>query len=332
MPKPVVLVTAPNLSEAAIKLLSDAHAQVIYMKNPVTEDAVLAQLAGSEINAVLLRGSPPLTKRVLDSAKHLKIIAKHGVGVDSVDIEAATARGIVVVTAGDANADAVAEQSIMLMLALARELPKYHKSLRDGHWVKGGSVGREFRGRVVGIVGYGQIGSRTAKLARALGANVILLSRSKIANPEGMEVETDLERLLKRVDILSLHCPLTEKTRGMIGDKELRMLKPTALLINTSRGPVVDEAALIDALQNGRLAGAGLDTFAQEPPDPKNPLIFMDNVLCTPHVSVLTQEAMTRMGTAAATNIVGYIGRGECDVKSVVNKTVIKGLSDSVIK
>lgn len=324
MSKPVVLVTAPNLSEAAIDILRDAGAQVTYMKNPVTEDSLVAQLGTGDINAVLLRGSPPLTKRVLDAAKHLKIVAKHGVGVDSVDIDAASARGIVVVTAGDANADAVAEQSIMLMLALARELPKYHKSLRDGQWVKGGSVGREFRGRIVGIVGFGQIGSRTAKLARALGANVVLLSRSRIANPDGMEVEDNLERLLKRVDILSLHCPLTDKTRGMIGDRELRMMKPGALLINTSRGQVVDEAALIDALQSGRLAGAGLDTFAQEPPDPKNPLIFMNNVLCTPHVSVLTQEAMTRMGTAAATNIVGYIGRGECDKKNVVNPDVLK--------
>lgn len=324
MSKPVVLVTAPNLSQAAIDILRESQAQVIYMNGAITEEALIAQFAAADINAVLLRASPPLTKRVLDAAGHLKIIAKHGVGVDSVDIEAATARGIAVVTAGDANADAVAEQSIMFMLALSRELPKYQKSLRDGRWVKGGSVGREFRGRAVGIVGYGQIGSRTAKLARALGANVVLYSRSRIADAEGMETEDNFERLLKRVDILSLHCPLTDKTRGMVGDKELRMMKPTALLINTSRGPVIDEPALIDALKNGRLAGAGLDTFAQEPPDPKNPLIFMDNVLCTPHVSVLTQEAMTRMGTAAANNIVGYIQRHVCDVKSVVNPAVLK--------
>jgi D-3-phosphoglycerate dehydrogenase / 2-oxoglutarate reductase len=324
MSKPVVLVTAPNLSEAAIDILRDADAQVIYMNGPITEEALIAQFAAVDFNAVLLRASPPLTKRVLDSAKHLKIIAKHGTGVDSVDIEAATARGIVAVTAGDANADAVAEQSIMFMLALSRDLPKYQRSLRDGKWEKGDSVGREFRGRIVGIVGYGQIGSRTARLARALGANVVLHSRSRIADPDGMEVEENFEKLLKRVDILSLHCPLTDKTRGMVGDKELRMMKPTALLINTSRGQVVEEAALIDALKNGRLAGAGLDTFAQEPPDPKNPLIFMDNVLCTPHVSVQTAEAMTRMGTAAANNIVGYIRRGVCSTANVVNPQALK--------
>ncbi|HEV7820966.1 MAG TPA: NAD(P)-dependent oxidoreductase, partial [Burkholderiales bacterium] len=202
--------------------------------------------------------------------------------------------------------------------------PRYHRGLREGKWEKGGSVGREFRGRTVGIVGYGQIGSRTARLARALGANVVLFSRSRIADPDGMEVEDNFERLLGRVDILSLHCPLTDKTRGLMGDKQLRLMKPTAILINTSRGQVIDEAALIDALKNGRLAGAGLDTFAVEPTDPKNPLIFLDNVICTPHVSVLTEEAMARMGTAAANNIVGYIGRGVCSTANVVNPQVLK--------
>jgi D-3-phosphoglycerate dehydrogenase / 2-oxoglutarate reductase len=261
---------------------------------------------------------------VLEAARHLKIIAKHGAGVDSVDIAAATERGIVVVTAGDANADAVAEQAIMFMLALARELPLHHRSLRDGRWDKGVHVGREFRGRTVGIVGYGQIGSRAARLARALGANVVLYSRSPIKDPEGMEVEENFERLLGRVDILSLHCPLTDGTRGMLGDTELRMMKSTALVINTARGQMIDEPALIDALQNGRLAGAGLDTFAEEPTDPKNPLIFMDNVVCTPHVSVQTSDAMTRMGTAAANNIVGYVMRGICDTKNVVNPAALQ--------
>jgi D-3-phosphoglycerate dehydrogenase len=324
MTKPVVLITGNTVSDAAKNILREAGAEVIYMTGPIKEDTLLAQFAAADINAVLLRGSPPLTKRVLAAAKHLKIIAKHGVGVDSVDIDAATARDIVVVTAGDANADAVAEQAIMFMLALARDLPRYHRGLREGKWEKGASVGREFRGRTVGIVGYGQIGSRTARLARALGANVVLYSRSRIADPEGMEVENNFERLLGRVDILSLHCPLTDKTRGMIGDEQLRMMKPTALLINTARGQMIDEAALIDALKNGRLAGAGLDTFAEEPTDPKNPLIFLDNVICTPHVSVLTAEAMARMGTAAANNIVGYIQRGVCSTTNIVNPAVLK--------
>lgn len=323
MTKPVVLVTATVLSDSGKAILRDAGAEVIYLSGTVTEDALLGQFGGANINGVLLRGSPPFTRRVLEAAPHLKVIAKHGAGVDSVDIEAATARGVVVVTAGDANADPVAEQAIMFMLTLARDLPRLHRGLREGKWEKSSYQGREFRGRTVGIVGFGAIGRRTARLARALGANVVLHSRSRIADPEGMAVETDFERLLRSVDILSLHCPLTAETRGMLGDRQLRMMKPTALLINTARGALIDEPALVDALQNGRLAGAGLETFAQEPTDPKNPLIFLDNVICTPHVSAMTTDAMARMGAIAAGNIVGYVQRGECDTKNVVNPAAL---------
>ena len=325
MTKPIVLVTNTALSDAGKKILTDAGAEVIYMAGPVNEATLAAQFAAKDINAILLRGSPPLGRSQFEQAKHLKIIAKHGAGVDSVDIDAATAAGIVVVTAGDANADPVAEAAIMFMLALARDLPKLNRGMREGRWEKPTyKEGREFRGRTVGIVGFGAIGKRTARLARALGANVILHSRSKIKDPEGMEVEEDFERLLGRVDILSLHCPLNDKTRGMLGDKQLRMMKPTALLINTARGQMVDEAALVDALKNGRLAGAGLETFNEEPTDPKNPLIYLDNVICTPHVSAMTSDAMVRMGTTAANNIVGYLARGECDTKNVVNPAVLK--------
>jgi D-3-phosphoglycerate dehydrogenase len=311
------------LSDSGKAVLHDAGAEVIYMSGPVTEDALLAQFAAAAINGVLMRGSPPFTRRVLDAAPHLKIICKHGAGVDSVDIETATARSVVVANAGDANADPVAEQAIMFMLALARDLPRLHGSLRAGQWKKGDYQGREFRGRTVGIVGFGAIGKRTARMARALGAKVVLHSRSRIEDPEGMEVEDNFERLLARVDVLSLHCPLNDKTRGMIGDKQLRLMKPTALLINTARGGLIDETALIDALKNGRLEGAGLETFAQEPPDPKNPLIFLDNVICTPHVSALTVDAMARMGAIAATSIVGYVQRGECNRANVLNPAVL---------
>ena len=324
--KPIVLVTSTKLSDSAKKIFSDAGAEVLYMADPLNEETLLAQFAAAPINAVLLRTSPPFTRRVLEGAPHLKIIAKHGAGIDSVDIGVATARGIVVATAGDANADPVAEQSIMFMLTLARDLPQLNRNLRAGKWEKASYQGHEFRGRTVGIVGFGAIGRRTARMARALGANVVLHSRSRIKDAEGMEVEENFERLLGRVDILSLHCPLTDQTRGMIDGKALRQMKPTAMLINTARGGLVDEAALIDALKSGRLAGAGLDTFAQEPTDPENPLIFLDNVICTPHVAAMTAEAMTRMGTIAATTIVGYLQRGECDRSNVVNLGVLKSI------
>ena len=324
MTKPKVLVTSTKLSDAAKTVLRDGGADAIYMPDPVNEETLIAKFSTTEINAVLLRTSPSFTRRVFEAAKHLKIIAKHGAGVDSVDIDAATAHGVVVVTAGDANADPVAEQAIMFMLALARDLPQLNGEMHQGRWDKNAYQGREFRGRVVGIVGYGQIGRRTARLAQALGARVVLYSRSRIADPAGMEVEEDFGRLLGKVDILSLHCPLTDKTRGMIGEKQLGMMKPGALLINTARGGLIDEAAVAAALKDGRLAGAGLDTFVLEPTDPQNPLIHLDNVICTPHVAAMTADAMVRMGTTAANNIINFFQSGECVMANVVNPAVLK--------
>ena len=324
MTKPVVLVTGTKLAEQTKQILHAGSAEVLYMTDPpISEDVLADRLAGEPINAVLLRGSPPLTRRVLEGASNLRIIAKHGAGVDSVDLDAATARGIAVVNAGGANADAVAEHALALMLSLARDLPHLHRNLRDGIWEKPRYLGREFRGRTVGIVGYGQIGRRTAKLAAAFGARIVIYSRSAVADPQGAEVEQDFDRLLGKADILSLHCPLTEKTRGLIGKRALALMKPGAILINTGRGGLVDEAALADALRSGRLAGAGLDVFAQEPADPANPLFGLDNIICTPHVAAMTAEAMVRMGTAAASNIIGYLNGGEWDRASLVNPAVL---------
>jgi D-3-phosphoglycerate dehydrogenase len=313
-----------QLSQEAKDILQAAKAKVIYLPDPITEAVLIDRLAQDRVNGVILRGSPPLTRRVFEAARDLRIIAKHGAGVDSVDLEAATAHGVVVVTAGGANADAVAEQTLAHMLSLVRELPRLDRNLKQGKWEKPMFKGRGFRGRTVGIVGYGQIGRRVAALAQAFGAKVTVYSRTKRAGADGVEWEDDFERLLAKVDILSLHCPLTEKTRGLIGAKELALMKPGALLINTSRGPVVDEAALYDALKSGRLAGAGLDTLAKEPADPANPLFRLDNITITPHVAAMTAETMARMGAIASTNVVGYLQSGACDRESVVNPEVLE--------
>jgi len=271
---------------------------------------------------VLLRGSPPFTARVLAAAPGLRIIAKHGAGVDSVDIVAATKHGIAVMVAGGANADAVAEHALAMMLALSRELPRFDRDTRSGAWRDLNRFVRDFRVRSVGILGYGQIGERTARLAQACGAQVVVHSRSAPELPAGMSFEPDLDCLLERVDILSLHCPLTDRTRGLIGAAQFARMKPGALLVNTARGPVVDEPALVEALAGGRLAGAGLDTYAVEPPDPANPLFALPNVLVTPHVAAATTDAMVRMGTIAASNIISWL-RGEVyDHRNFLNPQV----------
>jgi len=316
------LVTASTVSDLAQQLLREGGLDIAFMPDKVDEAVMIEALARHQPAALLLRGSPPLNATVLAGARGLRIIAKHGAGVDSVDIAAATRAGIAVMVAGGANADAVAEHTLALMLALTRELPQFDRGARAGEWRNLHRFVRDFRTRTVGILGYGQIGERTSRLAQACGATVIIHTRSALTPPAGMTVEPDLNRFLQSVDIVSLHCPLTEKTRGMIGAAQFAHMKPGALLINTSRGPVIDEPALIEALKSGQLAGAGLDTFAEEPPDVTNPLFKLPNVIVTPHVAAVTTDAMQRMGTISAGNIISWL-RGEVhDPRNFLNPEV----------
>lgn len=326
MSQPAILVTHKQLSDDAKKIMSDRGARAVYLSPPITEDMLIETITHEGVGGVLMRLSPPFTRRVLEATPTLKIIAKHGAGIDSVDLEAATERRIAVVNAGGANADPVAEYAIGVMLNLARDVPRLDRDLRAGKWAKGTYMGREFRGRKLGIVGFGQIGRRVATMAAALGAKIIAYTRTPKPAMEGVQWETDFDRLLGTVDILSLHCPLTEQTRGLVGKRELALMKPSAILINTARGPVVDEAALIEALTTGKLAAAGLDVFAEEPTDPNNPLLKLPNVIVTPHVSAMTEEAMTRMGTSAATQILDLLERGEVERENLANPAVIDRL------
>lgn len=322
--RPKVLVTAATVSDLAQGLLRDGGCDLLFMPGIIDEDALISAFAREPVSAILLRGSPPLNERVLAAAPSLKIIAKHGAGVDTVDIAAATRLGIAVMVANGANADAVAEHALALMLALSRELPRYERDVRSGAWRDLNRFTRDFSSRTVGIVGYGQIGERTARLAQACGARVMIHSRTAVTPPAGMAWEPLLERLLEQADIVSLHCPLTDKTRSLIGVAQLARMKPDALLINTARGPVVDEAAVVEALRSGRLGGAGLDTFAVEPPDPANPLFALPNVIVTPHIAAATTGAMVRMGTIAANNIISWL-RGEVyDSRNFLNPQIME--------
>ena len=303
MDRHTVLVTAQHLVLEAQQILRDAGARVEFMADPITEDSLVERLAAGPVSAIVLRGSRPITARVLGAAPGLKIVAKNGAGVDSVDLDEAARRGITVAVAPGANADAVAEHAIALMLALVRDLHRLDGGLRRGRWEGTSWLGRDFRGSVLGLVGFGSIGRSTAHIASALGAQVIVGGRAG-TDVGGFELVTDLDSLLARVDILSLHCPLTEQTRGLIGRRELALLKPGALLVNTARGPIVDEAALVEALRSGHLGGAGLDTFAIEPIAPDNPLLALDNVILTPHIAGVTRNAALQVATITARNVV----------------------------
>lgn len=319
MIKPVVLVTAAAASTELRELLQDAGMEVVYMQGVVDEASLLNEFSRRRISAVILRGPAPFTRTVFASAKGLRIISKYGAGIDSVDLESATAHGVAVMVTNGANAGAVAEHALALMLALSRELPRFDRELRRGVWKDPHHVVRDFSARTVGIVGYGQIGRRAARLASACGAKVVVHSRTRVALPPDVGWESSLERLLGRVDILSLHCPLTDRTRDMIGEREFALMRSGAILVNTARGKLVDEPALVAALKSGRLAAAGLDTFATEPPDPSGPLLALPNVLCTPHVAAYTTDAGAQMGIICARNIISYL-RGEVyDPENFIN-------------
>ena len=302
MAQPTVLVTAQHLVPEAQQILHDAGARIEFMAEPINEATLVKRLTAGPVDAIVLRGSKPFTAPVLAAAQGLKIIAKNGAGVDSVDLDEAARRGIAVAVAAGANADAVAEHAVALMLALIRDLHRLDRKLRAGGWEGTSWLGRDFRGSTVGIVGYGSIGRSAARLAAALGAQVVVLPG--IGEAVGFENEHDLHRLLARVDIVSLHCPLTDETRGMIGRREFALMKPGSLIVNTARGPVIDEPALIEALKSGHIGGAGLDTFETEPLPADSPLLALDNVILTPHVAGVTRNAALQVATITARNVV----------------------------
>ena len=318
----VVLVTAMHLSPEAQKILADAGGEIVFMPDPIDEEALIARFQHGPVDAVVLRGSKPFTDRVLAAAPQLKVIAKNGAGVDSVDIPSATRRGITVMVAAGANAEPVAEHAIACMLALTRDLVALDRKVRAGGWEGTGYQGRDFSGSLVGIIGFGSIGRATARMAAALGARVVVMDA--YAKSSEFEMESDLDRLLARADIVSLHCPLTESTRGLIGRRELGLMKKGSMLINTARGPLVDESALVDALRSGHLGGAGLDTFATEPVTAGDPLLELPNVILTPHVAGVTRNAVLGVSTITATNVVDRIAGRPVDRRNVVNPEVLR--------
>lgn len=304
MMKKTVLVTGRTLAPEALAILSGAGLEVAFMEEPVTEARLVERFGQGPVEAMILRGPRPVTAAVLAAAKDLRIIAKNGAGVDSVDLAEASRRGIVVAVAAGANAEAVAEHALSMMLSLTKNLGGLDRKVRAGGWEDSTYLGRDFRGSTVGLVGFGAIGRATARLASALGAKVRVWRRAGGRAIEGFDSTDDLDELLAGSDILSLHCPLTTETRGLIGAREIALMKPGALIVNTARGPVIDEAALVEALREGRLAGAGLDTFDAEPLPVDSPLRSLDNLILTPHVAGVTRDAARRVATMTAQHVV----------------------------
>jgi phosphoglycerate dehydrogenase-like enzyme len=257
---------------------------------------------------VLLHILRPVTEEVLRGAPRLRLVQKIGVGVDTINLEAAQRRGVAVANMPGTNTQAVAEAALMLMLAALRNLPGLDRECRVGNGWTPEQEARERRntlgelcGRTVGLVGAGAVASRLVGPLEGLGARVIYTDRRERPNL-GIE-RHDLDYLLEASDVVSLHLPLTPETEGLIDQRALARMKPAAVLINTARGGLVEETALVEALTSGRLLAAGLDVLAEEPPPPDHPLLSLDNVVLTPHVAWLTQETLSRSFDVALENI-----------------------------
>jgi phosphoglycerate dehydrogenase-like enzyme len=252
----------------------------------------------------LIAGPEPVTARVIAAAPRLRVVNAPGVGYDHIDVTAATRHRIAVCTCAGANRYAVAELALGLMLGLARRIPQIDRAVRAGEWPK--VVGPELRGKTLGIVGLGQIGKSLATMAHGLGMRVLATDAfpdSGFADAHHLAY-VPLARLLAEADFVSLHCPLTSETRRLIGSEALARMKPTAYLVNTARGGLVDEGALLHALREGRIAGAALDVFEDEPQAANSPFADLDNAILSSHLGGATKEAFDRSLDMALTNVV----------------------------
>ncbi len=255
-----------------------------------------------EYDAVIV-GMEKMTERVLEVSNKLKIVAKHGAGVDNIDVKAASIRGIVVTSAPGTNSDAVADLTIGLFLSLARSIPFADRSVKEGGWPR--VVGTQVNGKVLGIIGLGQIGKRVARRALGFDMKVIafdLIKDEAFAQKWGIDY-LSLEEVLVQSDFLSIHIPLDPSTRGLIGERELRLMKKEAYLVNISRGNIIDEEALYRVLTERSIQGAALDVFSSEPPM-GSPLLSVENVILTPHMGAYTVEALRETGMISVRGIV----------------------------
>lgn len=312
--KPVIIITGSDLAQEAIALLQNY--QLVYAGRQPGEEDLVALCQQHNPLAIIVRYGK-INARIMDAAPALRVIAKHGSGIDVIDQAAAAQRNIRVLAAPGANAAAVAEHTWAMILACAKSVITLDKRLREGHWDKARHKSIELEGRTLGLIGLGAIGSRVAKAGLAFGMQVIAFDPWAKQFPEGCEA-VDLAALLNRADVVSLHCPLTAQNQGMINRTTLAQFKPGAILVNTARGGLIEEEALVAALQDGTLRGAALDSFAQEPLTAPHRWQQLDNVILSPHIGGVSDTSYVKMGCAAARNVLGVLQEAHSGVQSPV--------------
>lgn len=295
-------ISKDKIDKQAGKLTNMGHELITYTKN--TDPKI--QVERTKDADVIMLANMPLSKEVVEEAKHLKFIDVAFTGVDHIPMEEAKARNIAVSNASGYATQAVAELCISFMIQLLRNIEQTQKRCREGG-TKDGWIGSLLCGKTVGIVGAGAIGKKTAKLCKAFGCRVIAYSRSKVEDSV-IDRQVPLDELLKEADIVSLHCPLTKETEGLIGKEQLEFMKKEAILINTARGPVVDSKALADALTEGKIAGAACDVFETEPPlDTNHPLLHTPNTIVTPHIAFASKESIEQRAEIVFDNLYSWM-------------------------
>jgi D-3-phosphoglycerate dehydrogenase len=312
--------TLPEPGMAVIRARADVTFEVL----PAPEEAYLRAAIPNADAVVMVPEVPHLSAELIALAPRLRVACRFGAGYDNFDVPALTARRIPLATTADANSAAVAEQNFHLMLALAKCGPAYDRGVRAGNWdIRRTAASQEMQGRTVLVVGYGRVGRAVARYCVTFGMTVIVADPFVTADhADGFRHVADAREALGDADYVSLCLSLTPDSRGMFGAPEFARMKRTARIVNTSRGPLIQEAALIAALREGRIAGAGLDVLETEPPGVDNPLLTMDNVVLSPHSGAFNPETLDRMGIATARNALAGLDR-TLDRRAVVNPEVL---------
>jgi D-3-phosphoglycerate dehydrogenase len=299
-----------NFSQEGLQVLTESDGLTVQYRPGISPQELLERIP--EVDALLVRGGTAVTEELIQAGTNLKIIARAGIGVENIDMVAANRRGIIVTNTPTGSTTTIAEHSIAMMMALARLIPQAHMSVRQGRWESSSFLGSEISGKTLGVIGGGKIGRRVIEYARGLHMRVNLydpyLSEEIIKRLGASKVP--LNELLNTSDFVSLHVPLSLETEQLINADSLAQLKPGCRLINCAVGGLINETDLIEALQNGTLAGAALDTFAMEPPQSDNPLLTMENIICTPHMRASTIDAQINVTVQAAHQVVDFLTTG----------------------
>jgi D-3-phosphoglycerate dehydrogenase len=321
-----VLVTEP-ISDRGLDLLRQEFQVEV---RPDLAEGGLSEAIGP-YHALICRSQTKVTGEVLERGENLRVVGRAGIGLDNVDVETATRRGIMVVNAPQSNILSAAEHTIALLLAQARNIPQAHASLKAGRWERERFQGVEVHGKTLGVIGLGRVGTMVAQRGQAFGMRVVAydpyVSKER-AKGLGVELMPNLEAVLVQADFITIHLPRTQETEALIGEREIALMKDGARIVNTSRGGIIDERALVNALRDGKLAGAALDVFAEEPVPKAHPLLVFDTVVATPHLGAATAEAQDKVGTTIA-EMVRLALRGEF-VPYAVNVPAAGEVADQV--